>query len=89
MKVMEIEIKHYLNKIRPYLKDITNDLKKSDTWKIQLTMAINFTPSKDNDEEHVTHSKSDNIEILINDKVDKVIEGLFQLLLSITSFPFT
>ena len=24
----------YLNKIRPYLKDIINNLKKSDTWKI-------------------------------------------------------
>ena len=32
MKVLVIEIKHYLfNKIRPYLKDITNNLKKSDT----------------------------------------------------------
>ena len=29
------------NKIRPYLKDI-NNLKKSDTWKIQLTIANNF-----------------------------------------------
>ena len=29
-----------LNKIRPYLKDIKNNLKKSYTWKIQLTIAI-------------------------------------------------
>ena len=28
-----------------------NNLKKSDTWKIQLTVAINFISSKDNDEE--------------------------------------
>ena len=28
-------VKKYLNKIRPYLKDI-NNLKISDTWKIQL-----------------------------------------------------
>ena len=33
----------YLNKIRTYLKDIMNSLKKSDTWKIQLTISINFT----------------------------------------------
>ena len=26
-----------------------NDLKKSDMWKIQLTIAINFISSKDND----------------------------------------
>ena len=35
MKEMVVEIKHlvikeHLNKIRPYLKDITNNLKKSD-----------------------------------------------------------
>ena len=44
--------------------------KKSDLWKIQLTMEINFISSKDNDEEHVMHSKSDNIELMINDKTD-------------------
>ena len=27
-----------------------NDLKKFDTWKIELTGAINFMSSKDNDE---------------------------------------
>ena len=37
---MELEIKtlsveEYLNKIRPYLKDIINNLKISDTWKVQ------------------------------------------------------
>ena len=31
-----LSVKEYLNKIRPYLKSIYN-LKKSDTWKIQLT----------------------------------------------------
>ena len=28
-----LPIEEYINKIRPYLKDIKNDLKKSDTWK--------------------------------------------------------
>ena len=32
---------------------------------------------KDNDEEHLMHSKSDNIEIMINDKADEVIEERF------------
>ena len=31
-KILSVE--EYLDKIRPYLKDIINDLKKSDTWKI-------------------------------------------------------
>ena len=35
----------YLNKIKPYLKDIINDLKKYDTSKIQLTITINFISS--------------------------------------------
>ena len=37
------------------------NLKKSDTWKIQLTIAINFNSSKDTDEERAMHSKSDKI----------------------------
>ena len=37
-KVLSVE--EYLNKIRPYLKGILNNLKKSDTWKIQLAIII-------------------------------------------------
>ena len=47
----------YLNKISSYLKDIRNNLKKSDTWKIQLSIANNFISSIDNDEERVMHSE--------------------------------
>ena len=45
--------------------------------KIKLTIANNFISSIDNDEECVMHSKSDNIQIMINDEVDKVIKKLF------------
>ena len=41
-------------------------------WKIQLKIVNNFISSKDNDEEHVMHSKSYNIEIMINDEADEV-----------------
>ena len=41
-KTKTLSIREYLNKIRPSLKDIINNLKKSDTWK---------TSSKDNEEE--------------------------------------
>ena len=30
----------YLDKLKPYLKDIINDLQKPHTWKIQLTMQV-------------------------------------------------
>ena len=67
-KILSVE--EYLNKIRPYLKDIINNLKKSDTWKIQLTVANNIF-SRDHDEERVMHSKSDSIEIMINNEEDE------------------
>ena len=58
-----------------------NNFKISDTWKIQLTITINFISSKDdNDEKHVMHSNGDNIEIMINDEADEVIEKLFSSL---------
>ena len=49
----------YCNNVRPCFKYIINILKKSGTWKIQLTIASNFISSIENDEEHVMHSKSD------------------------------
>ena len=62
--------KHYqlkdIFKIELYLKDIINDFKKSDIWKIQLTITINFfLPKDDNDEENEMDSKRDNIEIMM------------------------
>ena len=65
-----LSVEKHLNKIKPYLKDIINNLKKSDTLKIQLTITINSISSKDNVEECVLHSKSDNKEIIIRDKAD-------------------
>ena len=41
-----LSVKEYLNKIKPYLRDIINNLQFSDTWKNQLTIAINFISSK-------------------------------------------
>ena len=70
-----LSVEQYFNKIKPYLRDTINDLKKSNTWKIQLTISINFISSKDdNDEECEMHSKSSNIEIMMNDKADEVLE---------------
>ena len=36
-----LSVEAYLHKISPYFRDIINDLKQSDTWKIQLTITIN------------------------------------------------
>ena len=76
-----LSVDEHLDKIRPSLKDTVNDLKKPDSWKIQLTITINVISSKDdNDEGRVIHSKSRNIEIMIGDEADEVIEELFDSL---------
>ena len=69
-----LSVEEYLNKIRPYLKDIVNNLKKSDTRKIQLTIANNFILFIDNERERVMISQYDQIETMINDEEDKVIK---------------
>ena len=56
-----LSLKEYLDKIKPYLRDLIIDLKESDTWKILLTIEINFISPKDAEKEHVMLSKSDNI----------------------------
>ena len=76
-------VAEYLNKIRLYLRDITNILKNLTRGKLTitiliiLTIAINFISSKDNDEERVMHLKSD---IIINGRADEVTKKLLQSL---------
>ena len=60
-KNRNLSLEEYLNKIEPYLRSIIIDLQNSDTWKIQLTIAINFIFSKDAEEERLMHSDSYNI----------------------------
>lgn len=62
MKALSIE--EYLNKSRPFLKDIINSLHKPNRWKIHLTIATNLMSSKEKDEKHEVHSKSYNIKII-------------------------
>ena len=46
-----------------------------------MIITINFFSSEDgNDEEHVMHSKKDNIKIMINDEADEVIKKIFDSL---------
>ena len=84
MKVMVIEIKTY-QKINTLEKlshtYIIIDLQKSDTWKFQLIIVINFLSSKDNNEEQVMHCKNENIQFTSYDKADKVIQKLLEPLL--------
>ena len=56
------------------------DLQNSDTWKSQLTIAINFISSKDTEEERVMHSNSDNIKFTSYNDANEVINELFESL---------
>ena len=50
----------------------------SSEWKIQLTMALNFIPSKDSDETRTMHAKSNKVEIMIGSETDEIIKDLFE-----------
>ena len=63
------------------MKDIINNLNKSDPWKIQVKIAINYISFKEIDEERVMHSNSDNIETMIYCKADKLFKNIFESLL--------
>ena len=52
-----VSVKEYLNVVKLYLKDIITNLQITDTWKIQLTIAINIISSEDIDERCVNALK--------------------------------
>ena len=80
--------KEYLDKFRPYLRDMINhhraplegslDNDLHGEWKIQLTIQINFVSSSDPGEIRTMGSKSKNIEILMVTETDDIINELFE-----------
>ena len=73
-------IDEYYNKTETYLRTIIIDLQNSDSWKIQLTIAINFISSKDSEKEHVMHSNSGNVKLAPYSDANDAIEKLFKSL---------
>ena len=64
------------------MKNIIIGLQNSDTWNIQLTIAINFISSKDVQGESVLHSRSDNIKFKSYNNANEVVDELFESLRS-------
>ena len=64
------------------MRDLLSNLQKSGTWKVQLTIAINFIFSEDADKKQVMHSKSDSVELMTYDNVDDIVDELFVSLFS-------
>ena len=59
------------------MRDLIINLQNSDTWKIQLTIAINFISSKDAKEECVMHSKGKIMKLTSYNDVNKIVDDLF------------
>ena len=81
-KNRNLSLDEYLDKTEPYLSNMIIDFQNSDTWKIELTIAINFIFSKDAEEERVMHSSRDNIKFTSYSDADEVIDELFKSLCS-------
>ena len=73
-----LSLEEYLNIIRPYLKDMTDNHKAHSEWKVQLVMKINFISSLATDEFREMYTKSDNIEIMNGIETSDSIHELFK-----------
>ena len=62
------------------MRKIIVNLQNSNSWKIQLTIAINFISLKDTEEERVIYLNSDNIKFTSYSELNNVIEKLFNSL---------
>ena len=72
-----LSIDEYFNIIRPYLKDLIDDHKSKDEWKIQLSMRVIFVSFTDVNKTHEMYSKSDNIKIMRGAEIADITNGLF------------
>ena len=59
VKKRKLSLDECLNKIECYLKNIIIGPQNSNAWKVQVQIEINFTFSKDDEEERVMPSNSD------------------------------
>ena len=78
-KLSKPKIQNIKNTFNPFKGTITGKW-KMDTWKIQLTLAINFISSKDAEEERVMHSRSNNVKLTSHNDAHQVVDQLFESL---------
>ena len=76
-KNRNLSLDECLSTIKPELRNIIIDLQNSDTWKIQLTIAINLISQKNTGEERVMHSRNDNIKFSSYNNVNEVVDDHF------------
>ena len=77
-----LSLKEYLNLIEKCLRELIEEYKLKEEWKVQLTIEVNFISLKPgSDETRIMHTRSDNIEIMFGDDNDDIIEQLFESLM--------
>ena len=77
-----LALKKYLAIIEKYFRELIEEYKLKEEWKVQLTIEVNFISLKpSSDETHIMYTRSDNIEIMFGDDNDDIIEQLFESLL--------
>ena len=80
-----ILFKEYLDKIKPYLSNMIDNSMTQGEWKIQLIIfllkILKCFCSKDSEETRTMHTKSDNIETMIENETEEIIGELFQSLI--------
>ena len=74
-------LEEYLDIIRPYLNDLTNNHKAFGEWKIQMVILNRCISSKNYEETRNMYSASNNIEIFMGTNTDENIDKLFDTLL--------
>ena len=77
IKTKNLSVDQYLYMIMPYLRDVIND-DKTNEWKIQLNMHVNFISSKETGETLTIFVWSDNEEIRSGNEIDGIIKELFK-----------
>ena len=72
--------------IIPYLSDLINEQKnnrdRSNKWKIQLNMGVNFVSTNDTGEIRTFYVRSDNEEIRLDNETPEIITKLIKCFLS-------
>ena len=74
-----LSLREYLNLIGKYLRELIEEYKLKEKWKVQLTIEVNFISLKPgSNETRIMYTRSDNIEIMFGDDNDDIIEQLFE-----------
>ena len=70
-----LAVKEYLALIEKYLRELIEEYKLKEEWKVQLTIEVNFISLKPgSDESRIMYTRSDNVEIMFGDDNNDIIE---------------